>query len=77
MGKEKTGAALVTIYKSEKDPTLRRAAIEGLFVQNNAHALVEIARAEKDAAMKREAVQKLSVMQNKEAIDYLIELLKD
>jgi HEAT repeat protein len=77
MGKEKTGAALITIYKSEKDPTLRRAAIEGLFVQNNAHALIEIARAEKDAELKREAVQKLSVMHNKEATEYLIELLKD
>ena len=78
MGGEKTGAALVSIYKSEKDPTLRRAALEGLFVQNNAHALVQIAREEKDPRMKREAVQKLSVMgRNKEATDYLMELLKD
>jgi HEAT repeat protein len=77
MGKEKTGAALVTIYKTEKNPELRRAAIEGLFVQDNAHALIEISRAEKDPEMKREAVQKLSVMHNKEASDYLIELLKD
>jgi HEAT repeat protein len=78
MGKEKTGAALVSIYKSEKDPELRKAALGGLFVQNNAHALVEIARSEKDPELKREAVQKLSVMgRNKEATDYLMELLKD
>ncbi len=78
MGKEKTGPALVSIYKSEKDPDLRKAALNGLFVQNNAHALVEIARAEKDPELKREAVQKLSVMgRNKEATDYLMELLKD
>ena len=78
MGKEKTGPALVSIYKSEKDPDLRKAALNGLFVQNNAHALVEIARAEKDPELKREAVQKLSMMgRNKEATDYLMELLKD
>ena len=77
MGKEKTGGALVTIYRSEKDGNLRRAAIDGLFVQNNAHALIEIARAEKDPELKREAVKKLSVMNNREATDYLIELLKD
>jgi HEAT repeat protein len=78
MGEEKTGPALVAIYKSEKDPELRRAALNGLFVQNNAHALVEIARAEKDPEMKKEAVKKLSVMgHNKEATDYLMELLKE
>lgn len=78
MGKEKTGPALVAIYKSEKDPELRRAALNGLFVQDNAHALVEIARAEKDPELKKAAVQKLSVMgRNKEATDYLMELLKD
>jgi HEAT repeat protein len=77
MGREKTGGALVTIYRTEKDGALRRAALDGLFVQNNARALIEIARAEKDPEMKREAVKKLSVMNNKEATDYLIELLKD
>jgi HEAT repeat protein len=77
MGKEKTGVALVSIYRSEKDSSLRRAALDGLFVQNNAHALVEIARAEKDPELKREAVKKLSVMHNREATDYLLELLKD
>jgi HEAT repeat protein len=77
MGREKTGVALVSIYRSEKDSSLRRAAIDGLFVQNNAHALVEIARGEKDPELKREAVKRLSVMNNREATDYLLELLKD
>ena len=36
MGTEKTGVALVAIYRSEKDLSLRRAALDGLFVQNNA-----------------------------------------
>src|SRR5260221_3025964 len=77
MGKEKTGVALVSVYRGEKDASLRRAALDGLFVQNNAHALVEIARAEKDPELKREAVKKLSVMNNREATDYLLELLRD
>ena len=78
MGKEQTGPALVAIYKSEKDPELRRACLSGLFTQNNSHALVEIARSEKDPEMKKEAVKKLSVMgRDKEATDYLLELLKE
>lgn len=78
MGQEKTGAALVSIYNTEKDPELRKAVLNGLFVQNNSHALVEIARAEKDPEMKKVAVQKLSIMgRNKEATDYLMELLKE
>jgi HEAT repeat protein len=78
MGRQQTGPALVSIYKNEKDPDLRKAALQGLFVQGNSHALVEIARSEKDEELKREAVQKLSVMgRDKEATDYLMELLKD
>jgi HEAT repeat protein len=78
MDKEQTGPALVSIYKSEKDPELRKAVISGLFTQNNSHALVEIARSEKDPEMKKEAVKKLSVMgHDKEATDYLMELLKE
>jgi len=78
MGKEQTGPALVSIYKSEKDPELRKACISGLFTQNNSHALVEIARSEKDPELKKAAVQKLSVMgHDKEATEYLMELLKE
>ena len=78
MGKEKTGPALVSIYKSDKDPEVRKTVLAGLFVQDNAHALVEIARSEKDPELKREAVQKLSIMgHNKEATEYLMELLKE
>jgi HEAT repeat protein len=75
MGTDKTGVALVSIYRSEKDASLRRAALDGLFVQNNALALVEIARAVKDPELMREAVKMLSVMHNREATDYLLEIL--
>lgn len=70
-----TGAALVDIYTTQKDAPVRQAAIEGLFVQNNADALVQLARKETDPAMKKAIVTKLSVMKNPAATAYLIELL--
>ena len=75
MGATRTGQALVDIYTTDKDAGIRRAAVNGLFVQNNAEALVGLARKEKDPAMKQELVQKLSVMKSKVAMDYLLELL--
>jgi len=75
MGASKSGQALVDIYATDKDAGIRRAAVNGLFVQNNAEALVGLARKEKDPAMKQELVQKLSVMKSKVATDYLLELL--
>jgi len=55
---------------------VRRAALEGLFVQDNARALVDLAKQEKDPRWKREIVQKLSVMNSKDATDYLTSLLE-
>lgn len=75
MRQSATGAALVEIYSSQKEPEVRSAAVQGLFVQNNAEALVGLARKETDPVMKRELVQKLSVMKSKVATDYLLELL--
>ena len=75
MGASKTGQALVDIYATDKDAGIRRAAVNGLFVQNNAEGLVGLARKEKDPAMKQELVQKLSVMKSKVATEYLLELL--
>ncbi|MEP6768299.1 MAG: HEAT repeat domain-containing protein [Acidobacteriota bacterium] len=69
------GPALLSIYQGEKDAEVRKAVLQGLFLQNNAHALVEIARAEKDPRMRAEAVSKLSIMHNKEATDYMLEIL--
>jgi hypothetical protein len=77
LGSERTGATLVQMYRTETDSAVRRAALEGLFVQNNARALVGLAREEKDPKWKREIVSKLAVMNSKDAADYLTELLKD
>jgi HEAT repeat protein len=75
MGSKRTGDTLVEIYGSDKDPDIRKAVINGLFVSGNAEALVALARKENDPAMKKDMVSKLSNMHSKVAIDYLLELL--
>ena len=76
MSASKTGDALRGIYQSDASPEIRRAVVQGLFIQNNATALVALARAEKNPEMKKDIVSKLSMMKSKEATDYLLELLK-
>jgi len=72
----KTGELLVSLYKDEKDPALKKAIIRGLYLQHNAAALVQLARQETDPGVKKDIVEKLSTMKDKEATDYLLELLK-
>lgn len=74
-GGRNAGPALVAIYKQFNDPETKRAALDGLFVSDNAKALVELAKSETNPEMKRRIVEKLSVMNNKEATDYMIEIL--
>jgi HEAT repeat protein len=75
IGSKRTGDALAEIYGADKDPEIKKAVINALFIQNNAESLVAIARKEQDASMKKEVVQKLSLMRSKVATDYLIEIL--
>ena len=75
MGSQRTGTALVTLYERDRDPTVKRAVVNALFVQGNAESLVALARKESSAEMKREMVQKLSLMKSKVATDYLLEIL--
>jgi HEAT repeat protein len=75
MGASRTGDALVSMYASDKDTEDRRAVIQALFLENNAHALIEIARKETDPELKKDAVQKLSLMHSKEATDFMMEIL--
>jgi len=67
---------LVEIYQKTSDPGSKEAALDGLFVAEDAHDLVALARAEKDIAMKKKIVDKLAIMDDKEASDYMVELLK-
>jgi HEAT repeat protein len=75
MGSKGTGEALVQIYGADRDPEIRKAAIQALFLQGNATALVALARKESDVELKKEIVQKLSLMDSKAATDFMIELL--
>jgi HEAT repeat protein len=77
IGEKRTGQFLVQMYQTDTRREIREAVINGLFVQNNARALVELARNEKDRDLKHEIVQKLSVMGNKDAMDYLMEFLRE
>jgi len=74
-GRERSGTALVTIYRGEKNVELKKAVLHGLFIQNNARALVEIARSEPDPTLKAEAVHRLSLMHDKDATEYMLEIL--
>jgi len=74
-GGEKARPALVEIYSNEKDPELRRVAIQSLFIQGDATDLIALARKETDHEMKRQLVEQLSIMGNKEARDYMLEIL--
>ncbi len=67
--------ALVAMYASETDASIRKSVVSGLYSQGNAKALVEIARKETNLELKRYIVERLSNMKSKEANDFLVELL--
>ena len=74
--KEQTGPVLASTYSSSPEPEVKKAALQGMMMQNNAAALVEIARKETNPELKKTAVRHLSHMRSKEATDYMMELLK-
>ena len=76
MGSKTAGEALVDLYSSDKDPAVRKAALEALFIQGNSIGLVALARKEQDPQMKRAIVERLSHRSDKVARDYMLELLK-
>ena len=74
-GGSSAASALLAIYSKSSDEESKKAAIDALFVTDDAHDLVALARSEKDPVAKKDIVGKLAVMHNKEATDYMIELL--
>ena len=54
---------------------MKKAALQGLFVQGNAEAMVEIARNEKDPALRKDVVSHLAHMNSKLATEFLLEIL--
>lgn len=75
IGRERTGALLISLYNAEKDPQVKKAVLQGLFLQGNAEAMVEIARNEKDPGLRKDAVGHLSHMNSKLATEFLLEIL--
>lgn len=76
LGSTKTGPALIELYTAPgATPDVRRAVIDGLFMQGNAKALVDIARKETDPGLRKDLVSRLSTMKSKDATDFLLELL--
>ena len=66
---------LVEIYNSDHNSDIRDAAIEGLFINDDADDLIALARKETDREMKRHIIEKLSVMDSPKARDYMLEIL--
>jgi len=71
----KTADALSGYYASSSDAGVKKAVIQGLFLQGNAKKLVELARKETNPELKRQIVQQLSIMGSKDATDFMMELL--
>ena len=76
MGQRGTADAILNIYNRQTDPEVKEAAIDALFIQQNAETRVALARKETNRELKARIVQKLSLMRSPAARDYLMELLK-
>ncbi len=75
-GGHDSAAALVDVFHRNQDEETRNAALDGLFISNNAMALIDLARQEQNPNTKRRIVEKLSVMDSKDASDYMMEILQ-
>ncbi len=75
MGRERTGAALTSMYAEETSADNKKAIVNALFIQGNATTLVSMARKETNLDLKKEIISKLALMHSKEATDYLMEIL--
>lgn len=75
IGRERSGDALVSLWASETDRSVKQAILDGLFMQQNAKVLVDLARKESDMTIKKELVNRLAMMHSKEATEYMMEVL--
>ncbi|HUP50685.1 MAG TPA: HEAT repeat domain-containing protein, partial [Thermoanaerobaculia bacterium] len=75
IGGARSGQHLLTMYESDTNPDVRKAVINGLFLQSNAKALIDLARKEKDPAMKKQIVSKLSLIKSEDSANYLLEII--
>jgi RNA polymerase sigma-70 factor (ECF subfamily) len=75
LSREKAGPTLVSLCRESKDPAVRRAALQALFLQQNDQALAEVARKEKDPSVRRDAVRYLSLLGSSLSREFLSEVL--
>jgi tetratricopeptide (TPR) repeat protein len=68
---------MLSLYKAEKDPAVRRQIIDAVSAMHGTAAtLVQMARQETDPVLRKRLVEHLSTMKDKEAVDYMMEILK-
>ncbi|HEX3532248.1 MAG TPA: HEAT repeat domain-containing protein [Thermoanaerobaculia bacterium] len=67
----KATATLKSLYTGSMDEGVRRAALEGLFIQGNAAVLIELYHTEKDPQWRRDIVKQLGLMDSEEAQTFL------
>ena len=72
----KTTELMLSLYRDEKDPAVKRQIVDSLSMTGTAATLVQMARQESDPALRKRIVERLSMMKDKEAMDYMLELLK-
>ncbi len=72
----KTTELMLSLYRDEKDPAVKRQIVDSLSMTGTAATLVQMARQESDPALRKRIVERLSMMKDKEAVDYMVELLK-
>lgn len=73
---EKSSEALRSIYSSSSDPSIRKAVLEALFIQENARALIDLFKTEKDREVRRQIVQYLSMMDSEEAEQFMAKIFE-
>lgn len=73
---DKARPVLLDIYSTDKDPEIRSAVTDALFVSGACSDMVSLAKKETDMEVKKRLVQKIALMNCKEGRDYMMELLK-
>ena len=77
VGGERSADILSGLYREAASREERLDIIEALFVRGDATALIRIARQEEDPAIERRALEALSLLDSDEALEFLVEALRE
>jgi hypothetical protein len=75
VGGEESLAALTKLYSTQADTSMKKKAINALFLHGAGKEMVALARKETNPELKRELIQKMSLMRSPEITDYMMEIL--